>query len=291
MADDSVFIMYFIVMVILLVFVLATYMSVCIVQPYEQGLKIVMGKYVGYINPGLNIVPPFITKVVRMDLRSQVFDVPNQRLMTRDNVPVEVDATIVIKVVEIEPAHFEVANYKLATVARAQALLRDEMGGLTVEEAIEGRRELGTRLREMLGDEVVGWGVKVEHFHVREVDPGDAVIASMRAQAAADREMSAAVVEADTHMGKVMQAKARETAIAIAKEALDILPMGLPESLWGWPVDQLAEAIVDGEKAESTSGTPLVRIRSRWYINDPGDMALHLREYEGDPLGSKGRDN
>ncbi len=286
MADGSVVLWYIVVTILMLLVLLATYMSVCILQPYEQGLKIIQGKYVGKVNPGLNLVPPFITKVVRMDLRSQTFDVPNQRLVTRDNVPLEVDATVVIKVVDTELAHFEVSDYKLATVAQAQALLRDEVGGLTIEEAIEGRRELGGRLRELLQCEVDQWGVKVEHFHVKEVDPGDAVIASMRAQAVADRERAAAVAEADAHMSKVMRTKARETAISIAKEALDFLPMGLPESLWGWNADELAEAIADGERARSASGTPLVRIRERWYIDDPSDMAIHLREYDGPILGA-----
>jgi regulator of protease activity HflC (stomatin/prohibitin superfamily) len=254
-------------------------------------LKIIQGKYVGKINPGLNIIPPFITKVKRMDLRSQTFDVPNQRLMTSDKVPLEVDATVVIKVVDPEQAFFEVSNYKLATVSRAQAQLRDQVETMTIEEAIEGRRALGRQLRELLQEDVDPWGIKVEHYHVRDVDPGDAVIASMRAQAAADREKAAAVVEADTHMSKVMQTADREAALAITKEALDFLPIGLPESLWGWQEDQLAEAIVDGEKAKSSSGTQLVKIRERWYINDPSDMALHLREYKGDPLAIDDHDN
>jgi regulator of protease activity HflC (stomatin/prohibitin superfamily) len=96
--DATVYLFWFIFILIALLLVFLLFKAVVIIQPYEQGLKIVLGKYSGRLNPGLNIVPPLITKVVIMDLRTQVFDVPQQEVITKDNSPTRVDAIIYIKV-------------------------------------------------------------------------------------------------------------------------------------------------------------------------------------------------
>src|SRR5574344_1103057 len=98
--------------------------GVKIVQPYEQAIYMRLGKFVRVLNQGLNFVCPLINQVVKMDLRTEVLDVPKQEVITKDNSPVEVDAVIYIKVTDPKNAFFEVTNYRLATVNLAQTTLR-----------------------------------------------------------------------------------------------------------------------------------------------------------------------
>ncbi|UCC93861.1 MAG: hypothetical protein JSW25_04115, partial [Thermoplasmata archaeon] len=186
-----------VVILIILLLVFALFKAVVIIQPYEQGLKIVLGKYAGRLNPGLNFVPPFITRVIRMDLRTQVFDVPQQEVITKDNSPTRVDAIIYIKVVDPEKAFFQVANYKLATVALAQTTLRSTIGDMELDEVLYNRAVINTQLRDTLDEATDPWGVKVEMVEIREVDPVGAVKAAMEEQTASERERRAAILRAD----------------------------------------------------------------------------------------------
>jgi regulator of protease activity HflC (stomatin/prohibitin superfamily) len=274
--------------VILIVFLLIfTATAVVIIKPWEIGLKVVMGKFVGTMQPGLNIVPPFITKVMRVDLRTQHMVVPHQEFLTRDKVPVIVDVTIVLKVVDPTKATFQVKDYKVATVDTALSLLRTTIGTLTVEEALEVRPTIIELFTEKLDVATDPWGIKVEKLEVRKIDPGQAVLAALSGEAVAAKAKTAAVMKADAHMIGVIKGDMtpveRDSIIGRTREALDFLPSGLPESLWGWEADALAEAVADGETAQTEHGTPLVKIRGKWYINDPRDMATFLNEWHRDP--------
>jgi regulator of protease activity HflC (stomatin/prohibitin superfamily) len=195
--STEVYFFWFIFILIALLLVFMLYRAVVIIQPYEQGLKIVLGKYSGRLNPGLNLVPPLITNVMRMDLRTQVFDVPQQEVITKDNSPTRVDAIIYIKVVDPEKAFFQVTNYKLATVALAQTTLRSTIGDMELDEVLYNRAVINHQLRDTLDEATDPWGVKVEMVEIREVDPVGAVKAAMEEQTAAERERRAAILRAD----------------------------------------------------------------------------------------------
>jgi regulator of protease activity HflC (stomatin/prohibitin superfamily) len=190
-----VFITLFVIFIIIFIS-FALYKSIYIIQPYEQGLKIRLGTYTGPLNSGLNWIAPFITRVVRLDLRVQVFDVPQQEVITKDNSPTRVDAVIYIKVVDPEKAYFQVSNFKLATVALAQTTLRSTIGDMELDEILYNRSVINTQLRDTLDEATDPWGVKVEMVEIREVDPVDQVKASMEEQTAAEREKRAAILRA-----------------------------------------------------------------------------------------------
>ncbi|MCK4444937.1 MAG: SPFH/Band 7/PHB domain protein, partial [Thermoplasmata archaeon] len=101
-----------------------------IIQPYQQGLYIRLGNFKRVLNPGVNFVAPLISQVIKMDLRTQVLDVPRQEVITKDNSPTNVDAIIYIKIIDPTKAFFEVTDYKLATIALAQTTLRSIIGDM-----------------------------------------------------------------------------------------------------------------------------------------------------------------
>jgi regulator of protease activity HflC (stomatin/prohibitin superfamily) len=168
-----------------------------IIQPYEQGLLIVLGNFKRVLNPGFHWVIPIVSMVVRVDLRTQVIDVPRQEVITKDNSPTNVDAVIYIKVIEPKKSYFEVTNYKLATVALAQTTLRSMIGDMELDEVLYNRHRINMQLRDVLDEATDAWGVKVEAVEIREVDPSGPVKSAMEAQTAAERERRAAILKAD----------------------------------------------------------------------------------------------
>jgi regulator of protease activity HflC (stomatin/prohibitin superfamily) len=261
------------------------YRTFYIIKAHEVGLLSVFGQVHRPLKSGLHVVPPFISEVVRLDVRRQHVEVASQDLVTKDHVPVQVDVTVVLRVVEPLKAHRQVQDYRNATVDAALSGLRTTIGGLPLLEAIRLRKELVDHFREELDRTTLAWGVEVEKIEVRRIDPGESVLATMRMQAAAEREHVAAVVKASTHMRETIPEGEDDTEVETeeaqrrTRHALDYLPSGLPESLWGWEVEELAEAIANGEKRVSKDGFPLVSIRGKWYINDPRDMATFLKEW------------
>ena len=184
-----------ILLIIALIFILIT--AIQIIQPYEQGLLIVLGNFRKRLNPGLNIVPPLISRVVKLDLRTQTLDVPRQEVITKDNSPTNVDAIIYIKIVDPDKAYFEVQNYKMATIYLAQTTLRSLIGDMELDEILYQRDKINTNLRDILDEATDKWGVKVDAVEIREVDPVGPVKAAMEEQTSAERERRAAILRAD----------------------------------------------------------------------------------------------
>lgn len=171
--------------------------SVRIIQPYEQALYIFLGKFKRKLNTGVNFVVPMGTRVVRLDMRTQVLDVPRQEVITKDNSPTNVDAIIYTKIVDPERATFEVSDYRFATIALAQTTLRSVIGDMELDEVLNSRETINTRLRDTLDKATDAWGVKVEGVEIREVDPVERVKRAMEEQTSAERERRAAILKAD----------------------------------------------------------------------------------------------
>jgi len=183
----------FLILVIVAIFA----KGVVIVQPYEQGLQIRLGKYIGRLNPGFRWIVPFVSEVIKLDLRTQVMEVPSQEVITKDNSPTNVDAIVYVRVIDPEKAYFEVSNYRLATVALAQTSLRGIIGDMELDEVLYNRDVINTKLRDILDRETDQWGVKVERVEIKEVDPVEAVKNAMTEQTAAERARRAAILRAD----------------------------------------------------------------------------------------------
>jgi regulator of protease activity HflC (stomatin/prohibitin superfamily) len=180
----------FIVLLVLLTRMIYT------INPYQQGIVILLGSYKRLINPGFNIVSPLAT-VQKIDLRTQVLEVPRQEVITKDNSPTNVDAIIYIKVVDAPKAIFQVQDYHVATVALAQTTLRSIIGDMELDEVLYNRERINTRLRDILDEATDKWGVRVDAVEIKEVDPVGPVKAAMEEQTSAERQRRAAVLRAD----------------------------------------------------------------------------------------------
>ncbi|EDY34708.1 SPFH domain / Band 7 family protein [Aciduliprofundum boonei T469] len=201
---------------IIIVYILTS--SIRIIKPYERGIYIFLGKYRGILNPGLNFVWPF-AQVIRMDMRTQTWDVPKQEVITRDNSPTAVDAVIYIRVVDAEKAFFEVQDYKLATINLARTTLRSVIGNMNLDEILYNREQINTHLRDVLDEATDKWGVKVEAVEIKEVDPAARVKQAMEAQTAAERERRAAILKADgIKRSQILEAEGKKRARILEAE-------------------------------------------------------------------------
>lgn len=195
--------------------------GVKIVQPYEQAIYMRLGRYVRVLNQGLNIVCPLINQVVKMDLRTEVLDVPKQEVITKDNSPVEVDAVIYIKVTDPKNAFFEVTDYRLATVNLAQTTLRSIIGEMELDEILSSREKINVSLRDILDENTDKWGVKIEAVEIREVDPARKVKDSMEEQTSAERRRRAAILEADgLKRAAILEAEGKKKSRILEAEGL-----------------------------------------------------------------------
>jgi len=178
------------------------------VKQYERGLIIRLGKYHGMAPSGLTFIMPFIDDVLCVDMREQVISVPPQKLITKDNVTVEVDAVVYYKVVDPAKSQFEVQDFGYACTTLAQTNLRNLIGDRTLDETLVARDMINTNLREVLDEATNGWGVKVTRVEVQKIDPPRDITDAMSRQMKAERDKRAAILDAEgVKQSQILQAE------------------------------------------------------------------------------------
>ena len=168
-----------------------------ILREYERGVIFRLGKLLRAKGPGLIFLIPIVDRMVRMDLRVVTIDVPRQEVMTRDNVPVSVDAVLYFRVIDPEAAVVKVENFLKATSLIAQTTLRSVLGQAELDELLAHREKINLTLQEIIDRQTDPWGVKVTAVEVKDVALPDTMKRAMAKQAEAERERRAKVVNAE----------------------------------------------------------------------------------------------
>jgi regulator of protease activity HflC (stomatin/prohibitin superfamily) len=171
--------------------------SARIVNQYEKGIVMRLGKFHGLVPSGLAIIMPLTDSIIRVDMREQVISVPPQKLITKDNVTVEVDAVVYYKVVDPVKSQFEVQDFGYACTTLAQTNLRNLIGDRTLDETLVARDMINTNLRHVLDEATNGWGVKVTRVEVQKIDPPRDITEAMSRQMKAERDKRASILEAE----------------------------------------------------------------------------------------------
>jgi len=170
--------------------------GVKIIRPYERGLVERLGRYKATVNPGLRIIFPFFEKVIRVDMRERVVDVPPQEVITEDNVVVSVDAVVFYEATDPRRLVYNVANFLVAVTKLAQTNLRNVVGDMQLDEALTSREIINAKLRDILDDATDKWGTKVVRVEIQRIDPPPDVVDAMHHQMKAERTRRAVVTEA-----------------------------------------------------------------------------------------------
>jgi len=204
--------------VLAIVVFIITITGIRIVRPWEKGLIERLGKYQHTADSGLTIIIPFLDKMIKVDMREQVVDVPPQGVITKDNVVVEVDAVVYYEVTDPIKVTYNVANFYAAATKLAQTNLRNLVGDLALDESLTSRELINTKLREILDTATDKWGTKVTRVELQRIEPPGDVTDAMHRQMKAERDRRAMILEAEGHKQSAIL-KAEGEAEAIKKVA------------------------------------------------------------------------
>ena len=218
--------------------------AVKILREYERGVIFLLGRFWKVKGPGLIIVIPGIQKMVRVDLRTIVMDVPTQDVISRDNVSVKVSAVIYFRVMDPEKAIIQVENRVEATSQLAQTTLRSVLGQHELDDMLAEREKLNADIQKILDQTTETWGIKVANVEIKHVDLEPTMIRAIAAQAEAERARRAKVIHAEGEF----QASQK---LADAAEVLG----GQPQALQLRYLQTLTE--ISSEKNTSTIVFPL----------------------------------
>lgn len=172
-------------------------MMVRVLREYQRGVVFRLGKLLRAKGPGLVLLIPFVDRIVTVDLRVITIDVPKQDTMTRDNVPVTVDAVLYFRVVDPEAAIVKVEDFLRATSLIAQTTLRSVIGQVELDEVLAEREKINHRLQEIIDKQTDPWGIKVTAVEVKDVLLPEGMRRAMARQAEVERERRAKIINAE----------------------------------------------------------------------------------------------
>jgi regulator of protease activity HflC (stomatin/prohibitin superfamily) len=171
--------------------------AIKITREYERGVIFRLGRFAGIRGPGLFLIIPVIDKMVKIDLRVITLDVPSQEVITRDNIPIKVDAVLYFKVSDPEKAIIEVENYLMATSQISQTSLRGVVGASDLDELLAEREKINQKLHEIIDRATDPWGIKVTGVEVKHVEIPEAMQRAIAKQAEAERMKRAKIILAE----------------------------------------------------------------------------------------------
>jgi len=264
-----------IVALVVIILLMLIFSAIRVVQQYERGVIFVLGKLTGAKGPGIFLVPPFITRMMKVDLRVVTLTVPPQEVISRDNVTIKVTAVVYFYVVDPVAAVVNVMNYMQATTQIGQTTLRNVLGQSELDELLSQRNKINRELQTIIDEHTERWGVKVTAVEIKDVELPSTMQRAMAKQAEAEREKRAKIIHAQGELQASAQlAQAAQvigsqpatlqlrylqtlTEIAVEKNSTIIfpLPIDLVEPLLGILKHRAEATSVNGYEGRSPSPT------------------------------------
>lgn len=185
------------------------------INQYERGVLFTMGRYARVVHPGWRIVIPVFQRIVKVDLRVKAVDVPDQKAITRDNIPVTVNAVLYYSVSAAEKAIIVVENFRYAAAQFAQTTMRNIVGEVTLDELLAKRDAIAERIRQIVDAETDAWGLKVHNVELKDVSLPPDMERTIAKQAEAEREKRAVIITSEGEVAAAANmAKAAEILAA-----------------------------------------------------------------------------
>lgn len=234
--------------------------AVRILPEYERGVLFRLGRLAGVRGPGLFFIIPGIDRLVRVSLRTVVFDVPPQDVITRDNVTVKVSAVVYFRVMIADKAIVEVENYLYATSQLSQTTLRSVLGQVELDELLSQRDKINKELQEILDRHTGPWGVKVSNVEVKNIDLPQEMQRAIARQAEAERERRAKVIHAEGELqaseklaqaAKVLSAEPTSIQLRFLQTLTEISAEKNSTTIFPVPIDLISMFMEKREKPGS----------------------------------------
>lgn len=211
-----------IVLAILLVIVAVFLLSgIKIIDQYERGVVLTWGSFTGVLNPGFNIIIPVMQRLIRVDMRVTTADIPQQEVITKDNVPVGINAVVYFQVEKPEAAVLKIQDYAYAITQYAQTALRDVIGGVELDTLLSERDKLAEEIKTIVDKETAEWGVNVTAIKMQDMELPADMKRVMAKQAEAERERRATIIRAQGELSasenlkKAMENMSKSGAISL----------------------------------------------------------------------------
>jgi len=207
------------IIVFIIIYLLAK--SVVIINQYERGIVLTLGMYSYTLEPGLKLVVPIIQRVIKVDIRITTADIPQQEVITKDNVPVGINAVVYFQVVKPEDAILKIKDFSYAITQYAQTALRDVIGGVELDALLTERQKLSDEIKIIVDKETTDWGVDVTAIKIQDIEVPADMKRVMAKQAEAERERRATIIRADgeltasENLNKAMKGLSESGAISL----------------------------------------------------------------------------
>jgi len=186
-----------------------------VINQYERGVILTLGKFTGLRQPGLQVVVPIFQRLIRIDIRTNTIDIPKQEVITKDNVTVNIDAVVYFKVVDAEKAVLAVNNFIYASSQFAQAALRDVTGNVELDSLLGKRDEISSQIKQIVDVQAEKWGIDIENVNLQNIELPQDMKRAMAKQAEAERERRAVIITAE---GEKASAQAVSEAAGILSQ-------------------------------------------------------------------------
>lgn len=206
-----------ILVIVLVIFILS---GLKVVNQYERGVVLTLGRLTGVRDPGLRVIIPIFQRMIRVDIRTNTIDIPKQEVITKDNVTVNVDAVVYFRVTDATKAILEVTNFIYASSQFAQAALRDVTGNVELDSLLGKRDEVSSQIKEIVDRQTEKWGIDVESVKIQNIELPQDMKRAMAKQAEAERERRAVIITAEGE-------KSAAVAVSEAAAILTKIPGGI----------------------------------------------------------------
>jgi regulator of protease activity HflC (stomatin/prohibitin superfamily) len=207
---------------ILIVVVVYLFLGIRIINQYEKGLVFTLGRFTSVREPGFNIIFPIFQKILKVDMRVRTLDIQKQQIMTKDNIPINVDGVVFFKVLKVQDAIIKVQDYQYAISQYAQTALRDVIGGMTLDTLLVERQHVGDEIRKIVDKETDQWGLDVQVIKLQDIEVPDDLKRIMSRQAAAEREKRANIIKSEGDRDAAKNLAAAAETMAKSKGAMQL---------------------------------------------------------------------
>ncbi|MBI4137245.1 SPFH domain-containing protein [Candidatus Roizmanbacteria bacterium] len=180
--------------------VVLIFASIKIIDQFQRGIVLTLGSYTRTLQPGLNLVIPILERMIKVDVRITTVDIPQQEVITKDNVPVGINAVVYFQVEKAEDAVLKIQNYSYAVSQYAQAALRDVIGGVELDDLLTERQTLAQKIKAIVDEETNAWGINVTAIKIQDIELPADMKRAMARQAEAERGRRAVIITAEGEM-------------------------------------------------------------------------------------------
>ena len=204
----------FVPMVLVLVVILVL-SGIRIINQWETGVRLRLGKYKDTLEPGFRVIIPVIDTLRKLDMRIVTIDIPRQQVITKDNVPVAINGVVYFKVVDAKTAVIKIQDFEYAVSQYAQTALRDVAGSMTLDQVLSERESIGKDIEQIVEKACANWGLEITEIKLQDIDMPEDLKRIMSRQASSEREKRATIIKSEgdamaaTNLAKAAQIMAK----------------------------------------------------------------------------------